>query len=231
MMAEPLLQLSSVSKSYPAGGNSGNLTILSGIDLQLNAGDSLAIIGPSGSGKSTLLNIIGTLDRPTSGKVFLAGKDLTQFDDLALAEVRNSQIGFIFQAHHLLPQCTVLENVLVPTLASRDKALRAQAPERARQLLKRIGLAERLDHRPGQLSGGERQRVAVIRALINNPKLLLADEPTGSLDHTSAANLALLLTELNKEERVSLIVVTHAMDLAQKMARVVKLKGGVLVRD
>jgi len=231
MMAEPLLQLSSVSKSYPAGGNSGNLTILSGIDLQLNAGDSLAIIGPSGSGKSTLLNIIGTLDRPTSGKVFLAGKDLTQLDDLALAEVRNSQIGFIFQAHHLLPQCTVLENVLVPTLASRDKALRAQAPERARQLLKRIGLAERLDHRPGQLSGGERQRVAVIRALINNPKLLLADEPTGSLDHTSAANLALLLTELNKEERVSLIVVTHAMDLAQKMARVVKLKGGVLVRD
>jgi lipoprotein-releasing system ATP-binding protein len=231
MMAEPLLQLSSVSKSYPAGGNSGNLTILSGIDLQLNAGDSLAIIGPSGSGKSTLLNIIGTLDRPTSGKVFLAGKDLTQFDDLALAEVRNSQIGFIFQAHHLLPQCTVLENVLVPTLASRDKALRAQAPERARQLLKRIGLAERLDHRPGQLSGGERQRVAVIRALINNPKLLLADEPTGSLDHTSAANLALLLTELNKEERISLIVVTHAMDLAQKMARVVKLKDGVLVRE
>jgi len=231
MMAEPLLQLSSVSKSYPAGGNSGNLTILSGIDLQLSAGDSLAIIGPSGSGKSTLLNIIGTLDRPTSGKVFLAGKDLTRLDDLALAEVRNSQIGFIFQAHHLLPQCTVLENVLVPTLASRDKALRAQAPERARQLLKRIGLAERLDHRPGQLSGGERQRVAVVRALINNPKLLLADEPTGSLDHTSAANLALLLTELNKEERVSLIVVTHAMDLAQKMARVVKLKDGVLVRD
>lgn len=230
-MPEPLLQLTAVSKSYPTGGNGGNLTILSSIDLQLDPGDSLAIIGPSGSGKSTLLNIIGTLDRPTSGKVLLGGKDLTQLDDLALADVRNTQIGFIFQAHHLLPQCTVLENVLVPTLASKDKQLRAQAPARAELLLKRIGLAERLDHRPGQLSGGERQRVAVVRALINNPKLLLADEPTGSLDHASASNLALLLTELNKEEHVSLIVVTHALELAQKMRRVVRLKDGALARE
>src|SRR5262249_34509948 len=159
--------------------------------------DSLAIIGPSGSGKSTLLNIIGTLDRPTLGTIQLDGQDLTALDDLALADLRNRQVGFIFQGHHLLPQCTVLENVLVPTLASKDRHLRSTAPDRARGLLDRVGLGARLEHRPGQLSGGERQRVAVVRALINQPKLLLADEPTGALDRASAANLAQLLVDLN----------------------------------
>jgi lipoprotein-releasing system ATP-binding protein len=228
-MASALLRLSSVSKSYRSGSGQSEIRILDGINLELSEGNSLAIIGPSGSGKSTLLNVIGTLDRPTSGKVFLADKDLSEMGDLALAEMRNTQIGFIFQAHHLLPQCTVIENVLVPTLASKDKQMRAYAPERAKKLLSRVGLSERLDHRPGQLSGGERQRVAVVRALINKPKLLLADEPTGALDHNSALNLAQVLTELNREENVTLIVVTHATDLADKMERKLELREGKLL--
>src|SRR5262245_55058564 len=145
-MPEPLLKLSSITKNYSSGTNGGSLAILTKIDLELNGGDSLAIIGPSGSGKSTLLNILGTLDRPSSGRVFVGGEDLTELDDLAVADGRNAQIGFIFQARHLLPQCTVLENVLVPTLASKDKQSRAHAPERARKLLSRVGLFERLDH-------------------------------------------------------------------------------------
>ena len=184
--------------------------------------------GPSGSGKSTLLNIIGTLDDPTRGRVFLREQDLAQLDELQLAAVRNRQIGFIFQAHHLLPQCTVLENVLVPTLASPESAQRKSAPERARRLLDRVGLGGRIDHRPGQLSGGERQRVAVVRALINQPELLLADEPTGALDRAAAEELARLLIELNREERVTLILVTHAPDLAARMKRVFELQDGRL---
>jgi lipoprotein-releasing system ATP-binding protein len=223
-----LLTLQNISKTYP-GATGAALPILNGVNLDLAPGDSLAIIGPSGSGKSTLLNIIGTLDRPTSGTIQLAGQDLTALDDLALADLRNRQIGFIFQGHHLLPQCTVLENVLVPTLASQDRPLRASAPDRARALLDRVGLTARLDHRPGQLSGGERQRVAVVRALINQPKLLLADEPTGALDRASAANLAQLLVDLNREQNITLIVVTHALDLAAKLQRTLELKEGKLV--
>jgi lipoprotein-releasing system ATP-binding protein len=223
-----LLTLQNITKTY-AGAAGAALPILNGVNLDLAAGDSLAIIGPSGSGKSTLLNIIGTLDRPTSGTIQLAGQDLTALDDLALADLRNRQIGFIFQGHHLLPQCTVLENVLVPTLASRDRSLRSSAPDRARTLLDRVGLAPRLEHRPGQLSGGERQRVAVVRALINQPKLLLADEPTGALDRASAANLAQLLVDLNREQKITLVVVTHALDLAAKLQRTVELKEGKLV--
>ena len=227
----PLLQLTNVAKSYPAASPSGAMTelpILSGIYLSLERGESLAVIGPSGSGKSTLLNIIGTLDRPTSGNVRLGDQELTSLNDLQLAEVRNRKIGFIFQGHHLLPQCSVLENVLVPTLASSDKELRSSAPARARELLNSVGLGARLDHRPGQLSGGERQRVAVVRALINNPILLLADEPTGALDRHSAQNLSQLLVELNKERNVTLIVVTHALDLAAKMQRTMEFREGKL---
>jgi lipoprotein-releasing system ATP-binding protein len=227
-MTAALLQLNGIKKSYTTGSGQ-ELPILNGIDLELNAGDSLAIIGPSGSGKSTLLNIIGTLDRPTSGAVQVDGQDLTKLDDLALADFRNRKIGFIFQGHHLLPQCTVLENVLVPTLASRDRESRATAPERARKLLDRVGLGHRLEHRPGQLSGGEKQRVAVVRALINQAKLLLADEPTGALDRSSADKLAQLLAELNREQNVTLIVVTHALDLAAKMHRTMELRDGRLV--
>jgi ABC-type lipoprotein export system ATPase subunit len=228
-MNGPLLRLSRITKSYPAAAGGEQLTILREVNLELNAGETVAIVGPSGSGKSTLLNIIGTLDRPTSGSVFLEDRDLSQLDDLGLAEVRNAKIGFIFQAHHLLPQCSVLENTLIPTLVTKDREIRESAPERAKHLLSRVGLGGRLDHRPGQLSGGERQRVAVVRALINRPRLLLADEPTGALDQASAQNLAQLLIELNREEKVTLIVVTHALELARRMNRVFELANGMLV--
>jgi ABC-type lipoprotein export system ATPase subunit len=229
MSSGSLLILTNVTKSYAAAGDAAPVVVLREVSLALGRGETLAVIGPSGSGKSTLLNIIGTLDRPTGGAVVLDGQDLGALDELALARVRNRQIGFIFQSHHLLPQCTVLENVLVPTLANGDAAARAAAPARAVRLLQRVGLEPRIHHRPGQLSGGERQRVAVVRALINQPKLLLADEPTGALDRAAADNLAQLLLELNREENVTLIVVTHALDLARKMGRVVELKDGRLV--
>lgn len=226
--APPLLKLESVSKDYVAAEGAAPVRVLRDVTLDLAAGATAAIVGPSGSGKSTLLNIIGTLDRPTSGRLWLDGRDLSQLDETALAAVRNRRIGFVFQAHHLLPHCTVLENVLVPTLAHPDHELRAGATDRARQLLERVGLGARLRHRPGQLSGGERQRVAVVRALINRPALLLADEPTGALDRTAAAELARLLIDLNREQGVTLVIVTHALDLARQMARVIELKDGRL---
>jgi lipoprotein-releasing system ATP-binding protein len=224
----PFLKLEDVSKSYDSVMDGPPVRVLDGISLTIEQGESAAIAGPSGSGKSTLLNIIGTLDGPTRGRVFLRDQDLAQLNELQLAGVRNRQIGFIFQAHHLLPQCTVLENVLVPTLASAESAQHKSAPERARRLLDRVGLGGRIDHRPGQLSGGERQRVAVVRALINQPELLLADEPTGALDRAAAKELASLLIELNREEQVTLILVTHAPDLAARMKRVFQLQDGRL---
>ena len=224
-----LIELRNVSKRY------GDVGVLADVSLNITRGESLAIVGPSGSGKSTLLQIIGTLDRATSGEVLLEGKNLAALDDLQLAEVRNRQLGFVFQAHYLLPQCTVLENVLVPTLARRKSEAGGEKTEtdeaRATRLLKRVGLSERLNHRPGQLSGGERQRAAVVRALINRPQLLLADEPTGALDHASATALGQLLVELNKEEGVTLIVVTHAMDLAKRMGRVLRIEDGKLIES
>jgi len=222
-----LLELTDVAKDYDATMNGLAVRVLKGINLSVARGESAAIIGPSGSGKSTLLNIIGTLDRPTRGQVCFDGQDLTQLDEQQLAGFRNRQIGFIFQAHHLLPQCTVLENVLVPTLAA-DKSLRANAAAHGQRLLERVGLGARLSHRPGQLSGGERQRVAVVRALINHPKLLLADEPTGALDRAAALALGDLLVELNRGEGVTLIVVTHALDLAKRLGRVLELRNGRL---
>lgn len=223
-----LLDLINVTKQFVSAAGLEPLAVLNGITLQIGKGESLAVIGPSGSGKSTLLQIIGTLDQPTSGQVILDGQDLSRFDEVQLAAVRNGQIGFVFQAHYLLPQCSVLENVLVPTLAAKEVALRHGAEDRARKLLERVGLDERLTHRPGQLSGGERQRVAVVRALINRPKLLLADEPTGALDRASAQNLAQLLVELNREEQVTLIVVTHALELAGRLQRIFELRDGTL---
>lgn len=232
-----LLELRNITKRYAASGATTGVAVLADISLDLARGESLAIVGPSGSGKSTLLQIIGTLDRATNGEVLLDRNNLAALDDLQLAEVRNRQIGFVFQAHYLLPQCTVLENVLVPTLAGSKSTVRSQKTEnepetsaaRAGRLLKRVGLGERLHHRPGQLSGGERQRAAVVRALINRPQLLLADEPTGALDHASATALGQLLVELNREEGVTLIVVTHAMDLAKRMNRVLELADGKLI--
>jgi len=228
----PLLSLSNVTKQYESPDRAAPISILNGVDLKVDAAESVAIIGPSGSGKSTLLQIIGTLDRPTAGEVILAGQDLNRLNEDQLAAVRNQQIGFVFQFHYLLPQCSVLENVLVPTLASRGSASAhgSEKPEdRANRLLKRVGLDRRLSHRPGQLSGGERQRVAVVRALINRPQLLLADEPTGSLDHASAQQLAELLAELNAEEKVTMILVTHALELARRMKQVFELRDGRLL--
>lgn len=234
-MAEggPLLKLANITKQYDSPDHTAAIKVLDGVSLELGAAESVAITGPSGSGKSTLLQIIGTLDRPTSGEVILAGKDLNRLGADELAAVRNRQIGFVFQFHYLLPQCSVLENVLVPTLAANrasDPGSPETAAERANRLLNRVGLGHRLSHRPGQLSGGERQRVAVVRALINRPQLVLADEPTGSLDQASARQLAQLLIELNREENAALVVVTHALDLAQRMKRVFELKEGHLAQ-
>ena len=224
----PLLKLEKVSKNYVAAEGAAPVSVLRDLSFEITAGESVAIIGPSGCGKSTLLNIIGTLDHPTSGSVWLDGQDLSRLDEQQLAAIRSRQIGFIFQSHHLLPQCSVLENVLVPTIADKRSASTGAA-ERAEKLLKRVGLGERLHHRPGQLSGGERQRVAVVRALINQPKLLLADEPTGALDRNSAQGMAQLLVELNREEQVTLVLVTHALELARQMNRILELRDGQLV--
>jgi ABC-type lipoprotein export system ATPase subunit len=230
-MAEPLLKLTAVSRRYDSPAHTNSLTVLDGISLEVQQGESLAIVGPSGSGKSTLLQIIGTLDQPSGGSVIFGGQVLNDLTEAQLAEVRNQRIGFVFQAHYLLPQCTVLENVLVPTLAVGKTKATNDHNQRAERLLQRVGLAERTMHRPGQLSGGERQRVAVVRALINQPQLLLADEPTGALDHASADQLGRLLVELNREEGVTLIVVTHARELAQRMKRVLILRDGHLMTN
>jgi ABC-type lipoprotein export system ATPase subunit len=223
-----LLQLRNVTKTYHAPDGGDAVDVLRGVDLEIAAGETVAITGPSGSGKSTALNIIGALDRADSGEVIVDGRDVEKMGEEELAAYRNTTVGFIFQLHHLLPQCTILENVLVPTLAvgKRDaEALQA----RAESLLEAVGLKHRLHHRPGELSGGERQRVAVARALINSPKLLLADEPTGALDRTNAARLADLLVELNKSHGITLVMVTHAPDLAQRMQRTFELLDGKLV--
>ena len=224
----PLLKIENVSKSYSGAEGGAPVPVLRNVSLEVSAGESLSIIGPSGSGKSTLLNIIGTLDYADSGRVLLGDLELSAQDERSLAAIRNREIGFVFQAHHLLPHCTVWENVLVPTLADKSLERNGQAETRATRLLKRVGLDRRSDHRPGQLSGGERQRVAVVRALINQPKLLLADEPTGALDRASADELAKLLGELNREENVTLIVVTHALDLARQMQRIFEIQNGEL---
>jgi ABC-type lipoprotein export system ATPase subunit len=223
-----MLELINVSKSYEWPGGTGAVDVLSDITLRVGEGESLAIVGPSGSGKSTLLNIIGGLDQPTAGKVLFAGRDLAGLDEAELARLRNQEIGFVFQLHHLLPQCTVLENVLVPTVANKSQLSHEEAEDRAGSLLKRVGLEEWSLHRPGELSGGQRQRVAVVRALINRPKLLLADEPTGSLDKDSSAGIAELLVELNRSEGVTLVVVTHSAGLAEHMGRVLELSNGLL---
>ena len=222
-----LLELRNVTKTYRAPDGGDAVDVLRGANLQVAAGESLAITGPSGSGKSTALNLIGALDRAASGEVVVDGRDLEKLGDEELASYRNTTVGFIFQLHHLLPQCTILENVLIPTLAARQRDP-AALDLRAKSLLDAVGLAHRLHHRPGELSGGERQRVAVARALINQPKLLLADEPTGALDRTNATRLTSLLLELNRSQGVTLVMVTHALDLAQRMGRVFELLDGQL---
>ncbi len=207
-----MLVVTKLTKSYPT--RSGELVVLRDVDLAMQPGDAAAILGPSGSGKSTLLQILGALDRPTAGKVVLGETDPFALADDALAKFRNRQVGFVFQDHHLLPQCSVLENVIVPTLAA-DNVNRAELLSRAKNLLDRVGLAKRLEHRPAELSGGERQRVAIARALILQPPLLLADEPTGNLDRATAHSVAELLLELHRQEKTILLVVTHSPELAK----------------
>ncbi len=216
------LVVDNIAKEFPT--RSAPLRVLQGVSLELAAGDNLAIVGPSGSGKSTLLHILGTLEPPTSGKLTLDGQDPFRLDEPQLADFRNRQIGFVFQDHHLLDQCSVLENTLLPTLAHGSTS--AQQVADARDLLDRVGLADRIDHRPAELSGGERQRVAVARALINRPTLVLADEPTGNLDRSTAAGLAQLLLDLHQQ--TMLIVVTHSLELAGRMDRALELDEGRL---
>ena len=220
-----VLRLENVYKQYESE-DCSPVKVLKGISLTVKRGNSIAIVGPSGCGKSTLLNILGSLDSPTSGNIQLDGQELANLSEPELATVRNQKIGFIFQSHHLLPQCSVLENVLVPTLAEKGKAS-FDAIERAKQLLERSGLEHRLTHRPSQLSGGECQRVAVVRALINQPSLILADEPTGALDYSNAEAMTELLVKLNLEDQATLIVVTHSSELAAKMGATYKLQNGI----
>ena len=218
-----MLEVKRVSKEYPAP--DGPIPVLSEIDLCVRPGDSVSIVGPSGSGKSTLLHIVGTLEPPSSGTVLLGGEDPFGLDDRRLAAFRNRRIGFVFQDHHLLPQCSVLENVLVPTLVGSDDD---DVERRARNLIEQVGLGARLHHRPQELSGGEKQRVALARALVQNPTLVLCDEPTGNLDHASAEVVTDLLLDLHQRQHSILIVVTHNRDLAQRMGTRYALSDGRL---
>jgi len=218
-----LAELQNIYKSY-------DHPVLEGITLEVPEGETLAVTGPSGSGKSTLLNILGTLDRPDRGELRLEGRPIHHLTDNQLAGIRNRVIGFVFQRHHLLPQLTVLENVLLPTIPPGGLSAR-DAVARAMRLLERVGLAGQIHQRPGTLSVGESQRAAVVRALINGPKLLLADEPTGSLDTAGAGLLGDLLLELNREEGMAVVVVTHTLSLAEKMHRLYHLESGKLVRE
>lgn len=215
------LRAEQVSKRY------GEVSVLGDVSFEVSRGQSVAVVGPSGSGKSTLLHVLGTLDRPSSGRVTIDGRDPYALPGKDLARFRNRGIGFVFQDHHLLPQYSVLENVMIPTLAFRDGG--TDAPERARDLIERVGLGHRTGHRPAALSGGERQRVAVARALVNRPALLLCDEPTGSLDRARADEVGDLLFELHAEEETILIGVTHSLELAARFERRMALQEGTCV--
>ena len=221
-------ELQNISKHYDQPGSGIRNVILNGISLSVGERDSIAIVGPSGSGKSTLLNLLGTLDRPSSGRVILDGTDTEALNENRLADIRNQFIGFVFQLHHLLPQLTLLENVLLPALPEKDPSVRKMTIERAKMLIERVGLKDQVHHRPVQMSVGECQRAAVVRALINQPRLLLADEPTGSLDAANADLLGQLLRELNTEQNLAVVVVTHSAELAAGMGKIYKLTSGSL---
>ena len=221
-----MLEALNVSKHYPTP--KGPLTVLDDVSLSLRPGDAAAITGPSGSGKSSLLYILGALDPPSSGRVALDGIDPFGLSASALADFRNAQIGFVFQDHCLLPQCTLLENVLIPTLVGIRDQSRTAERERAVGLLAQVGLAERLDHRPGELSGGEKQRAAIARALIRRPRLLLCDEPTGNLDPASAETVASLLRDLHRDQQNILVVVTHSERLAELFGTRFRIERGRL---
>ncbi len=221
-----MLRVDNVSKAYDTP--RGPLSVLAGVNLALAAGEAAAIMGPSGSGKSTLLYLLGAMEPPSSGTITLDGRNPFELDAAALAAFRNEQIGFVFQDHCLLPQCTVLENVLIPTLVASSRS--GDDVERATRLIDRVGLADRMDHRPAALSGGERQRAAIARALIRQPRLLLCDEPTGNLDRQSADSVAALLLDLHRAQQTILVIVTHSPQLAAKCPTRFELENGTLVR-
>ncbi len=229
------VRVDKLRKSYPTP--TAPLVVLDGVDLALDSGEAVAITGPSGSGKSTLLHILGTIDTPTEGDITLDGDDPFSLAEAELARFRNLRVGFVFQDHYLLPQCTVLENVLVPTFASRSRdgdgagVGDGQAEARAAELLARVGLTERVDHRPSELSGGERQRAAIARALIQRPGLLLCDEPTGNLDLRNARTMGDLLLELQENLGCTLVAVTHSVELAERFQRRFTLSGGQLAEE
>lgn len=220
-----LLECQQVGKTYQDNGL--QVPVLSGVDFQLNRAEQVAILGASGSGKSTLLHILGTLDTPTTGKVLFEGQDVFSLSSRQLAAFRNQSLGFVYQFHHLLPEFNALENVAMPLLIAKQKT--DEAYQRARQLLDKVGLGKRVEHRPSQLSGGERQRVAIARALVNQPKLVLADEPTGNLDHKAGQGVFELLISLRAELQTSFVVVTHDNALASRFDRVVSISDGQLV--
>ncbi len=224
-MSDPLVTVENVTKTFEHEGQS--LEVLKGIDLEIPSGEMVTIVGPSGAGKSTLLHLIGTLDLPTRGTIRYAGQDVTRLGSSDLAEFRNRTIGFVFQFHHLLPEFTALENVMMPGLIQGSRRLE----DRARQLLDEVSLSHRLTHRPGELSGGEQQRVALARALLMEPKLVLADEPTGNLDSQSSASVQKLFLELNRRHGTTFLIVTYSQDFAAMMPRRVAMKDGRIDSD
>lgn len=223
-----LLSLEHIHKGFGMPEDASFRPVLNDLSLRVEEGERIAILGPSGSGKTTLLNLVGGLDSPDQGSVKFRGMDITSYSSEQIDQYRNREVGFVFQFHHLLPQCTLLENVLVPTLVKSDRGTRDQAAERAEALMKRVGIWEFRNKLPGILSGGECQRAAVVRAMINAPSILLADEPTGALDSENVENMAGLLLELNQEDGLTLLVVTHSMDLAKKMGRTMEIRNGIL---